>query len=301
MRERETGTVHPLGGLQADQMGFGKTVMMIATILANPPGPHDSKCTLIVCTPAILTQWMDEISLHVEHGVLPHIFRFQASTCLATFGKNCEPVLSNANIILTTYQEVVRSYPRHKFPKGLTTAEQKENWWKGIYERKRGILHKIHFFRVVLDEAQAIKNHKSFTSIACRALMAKHRWALSGTPIFNTLEELYPYFKFLRVNHTGNFEVFQENFCNSDNEDSMPRLHTFLKQLMLRRTHKHQLFGAPIVPMPRNTQVTLTIEFNSVERAIYEAYKKNAIEIINTNSRAGTLEKIYSNVLVGDP
>ena len=300
MRERETGTVHPLGGLQADQMGFGKTVMMIATILANPPGPNDSKCTLIVCTPAILTQWMNEIRLHVVKGVLPHIFQYQASTCVA-FGQDCEPVLSNANIVLTTYQEVLRSYPRHKFPKGLTTAEQKENWWKAVYERKRGFLHKIHFFRVVLDEAQAIKNHKSFTSIACRALMAKHRWALSGTPIFNNLEELYPYFKFLRVNHPGNFEVFQENFCNSDNEDSMPRLHTFLKQFMLRRTHKNKLFGAPIVHMPQNTQVTLTIEFNSVEREIYEAYKNKAIEIINTNSRAGTLEKIYSNVLVGDP
>lgn len=304
MHERETGTVQPLGGLQADQMGFGKTVMMIATMLANPPGPNDSKCTLIVCTPAIITQWIDEIAAHVERGILPQVIRYQASTSMVTFGRNLESAISNADVVLTTYQEVVRSYPRYSSyspPKRLTTAEQMKIWWQPVYQKRRGLLHKINFFRVVLDEAQAIKNHKSYTSIACRALMSKHRWALSGTPIYNTVEELYPYFKFLRVKHIGDFDGFKTKFCNFKNPDSVRRLHVFLKQVMVRRTHKDKLFGAPIVPMPHNTQVTHVIEFNSVERAIYEAFKHRSIEFINYSSRAGTLEKSYRNVLVCDP
>jgi SNF2 family DNA or RNA helicase len=300
MHERETGTIQPLGGLQADQMGFGKTLMTIATILANPPRPEDSKCTLIVCTPALLTQWMDELASHVESGFLPQVVRYQASTGKITFGKKCEYTLSNANVVLTTYQEVLRSYPKYNPPKNLVTDEEKKAWWKTVHEGKRDLLHQIHFFRVVLDEAQAIKNCKSQTSIACRALMAKHRWALSGTPIQNNVEELFPYFKFLRVKHTGNFQVFKENFCSSNNKDSTTRLHSFLKQFMIRRTHKDKLFGAPIVPMPPTTQVTHVIEFNVVERAIYEAVKLNYIEKINTTSRAGTLEKNYQNVLVCD-
>lgn len=298
MRERETGTTQPLGGLQADQMGFGKTLMTIATVLANPPGPHDSKCTLIVCTPAILTQWMDELVRHVERGILPQVFRYQASTSKVTFGRECEFLLSNANIVLTTYQEVVRSYPKYSPPKELLTPEQKAAWWTTLFKEKRDLLHKIHFFRVVLDEAQVIKNHKSHTSIACRALMAKHRWAMSGTPIHNSLEELFPYFKFLRVKHTGTFEIFRENFCDPEHPDSTGRLHTFLSQIMLRRTHKDRLFGAPIVPMPENTQITHLIEFNVVERAIYEAVKHRYIAQINNRSRAGTLEKGYGNILV---
>lgn len=299
MHEREIGTAQPLGGLQADEMGIGKTVMMIATILANPPGPNESKCTLIVCAPAILSQWMDEIKTHVERGILPHVIRYQASTSMITFGRDYESVFANADVILTTYQEVVRSYPKCSPPKNITTAEQNKSWWKTTLETNRGMLHSMTFFRVVLDEAQAIKNHRSHTSLACRALMAKNRWALSGTPICNTIDELYPYFKFLRVKHTGNFDDFKRHFCDLKNADSLRRLHAFLKQIMIRRTHKDKLLGAPIVSMPRNTQKTDVIKFNLVERAIYEAFKNRYIATINTDSRAGKLDKSYRNILVG--
>lgn len=181
-------------------------------------------------------------------------------------------------------------------PKEIVLPEMKQAWWAKAFEENRDLLHKIHFYRVVLDEAQAIKNHKSQTSRACRALMCKHRWALTGTPIQNTVDELYPYFKFFRVKHTGSFEVFKENFCGED-EDSQDRLHCMLKQLMIRRTYKNQLFGAPILKLPQITQKTYSIEFNAVERTIYEAVNKRYIQHINNRSRAGTLEKSHRNVL----
>ena len=57
MKEREIGENEPKGGLLADEMGFGKTVMMIATIIANPPAPGEEyRSTLIVCSPALLSQ-----------------------------------------------------------------------------------------------------------------------------------------------------------------------------------------------------------------------------------------------------
>ena len=57
MKEREIGENEPKGGLLADEMGFGKTVMMIATIIANPPAPDEQyRSTLIVCSPALLSQ-----------------------------------------------------------------------------------------------------------------------------------------------------------------------------------------------------------------------------------------------------
>ena len=300
MHERETGNDQPLGGLQADEMGFGKTVMMIAAILANPPGPNDSKCTLIVCTPALLTQWINEIERHVEEGILPEVIRYQESPTMLMYGRNSESKISKANIVLTTYQEVVRSYPKSSPPQKFTTAEESRSWWMPIWQKQRGLLHRIPFFRVVLDEAQFIKNYKSQTSIACRALMSKHRWAMSGTPIYNTIGELFPYFRFLRLKHTGTFDEFQKNFCNLKIPDSLPRIHAFLKQIMTRRTHKDRLFGAPLVVMPENHQATVSIEFNLVERAIYERLQRRYIEVINNHSRAGMLEKSYHHMLVGD-
>ena len=66
---------------------------------------------------------------------------------------------------------------------------------------------------------------------------------------------------------------------------------------MIRRTIKDQLFGSPIVKLPRIDEKTHFIEFNVVERVIYEAVKNRYIEQINHESRAGTLEKSQRNVL----
>lgn len=297
MRERESGTIEPRGGLQADQMGLGKTIMTIATMVANPPTPHDSKCTLIVCSPAIVSQWMSEFARHVEPGVFPKIFRYQASTFATTFGAGNEAIISEADVVLTSYQEVMSSYPKNKPPKEIVLTDKKLEWWENEWTN-RSILHKIHFYRVVLDEAQAIKNHKSHTSVACRGLMAKHRWAITGTPIQNAIIELYPFFKFLRVKQTGDVEVFRENFCEPDDEDDTKRLHAMLNQFMIRRSHKERLFGQPIVKLPKNTQKTIVIEFNAVERAIYNAVRRHYIKQINVKSKAGSLEKSYRCMLV---
>lgn len=149
----------------------------------------------------------------------------------------CMDILGNHDVILTTYSEIMRSYPKNQPPITLQTAEEKIAWWKNKYETERGVLHRMMFQRIVLDEAQAIKNHTSRTSIACRALMAEHRWALSGTPVLNALHELYPYFKFLNVPHTGSFRIFKHNYCDPSDVENTERLLVRLSQFMIRRTH----------------------------------------------------------------
>ena len=135
-----------------------------------------------------------------------------------------ENVIKQHDIIMTTYSEIMYSYPKNEPPIECQTAEEKILWWKNTYDKKRGQLHRVFFHRVVLDEAQAIKNYAGRTSIACRALMARHKWALSGTPIVNGLTELYPYFKFLGVPHTGSFKIFKNNYCEAKNPESNERM-----------------------------------------------------------------------------
>ena len=282
MRERETGDIEPLGGLQADEMGLGKTVMTIACMVSNPPAPDSaSRCTLIVCTSALVTQWESEIRKHTEPAVFPAMFKYHAKEFAKIFGRGAERVVQKADVVITSYHEVFRSYPKYRPPLNIMLPEKKREWWTEAYEANRSILHRVHFHRIVLDEAQAIKNHMSQISVACRGLMGKHRWAISGTPIQNRVEEFFPFFKFLRVPHTGTFEVFKENFAEPDSNDATDRLHSFLKRFMIRRTHRDTLFGSALVEMPKNTQRTVVLEFNEVERAIYEAVRTRYIQKIN--------------------
>ncbi|KAL8692613.1 MAG: hypothetical protein Q9218_002400 [Villophora microphyllina] len=297
MNRRETGESEPLGGLLSDQMGLGKTLQILACMVSNQATPADGvKATLIVCTTSLVYQWEQEIRRHTDGVVFKRVLRHHAGHRFRG-SAGVHLMMAEQDIIITTYDEVRRSYPAFRPPGHIVLPAAKRSWWEENYDKDCGYLHQVHWYRVVLDEAQAIKNRDSQTSIACRGLMAKHRWAVSATPILNCIEELYPYFKLLRVKHTGDYDTFKENFCDPDDEESLARLHSFLRQIMMRRTHSDKVMGHPIITLPRNTQNTITLEFNTVERAIYDSVHQRFIESINQRQRNGTLERSYSNVL----
>jgi hypothetical protein len=237
MRRREAGLEEPRGGLVADQMGLGKTVMMLANIINGRPPKEkkDGRATLIVACPALVQQWKEEIQLHCEEKAAGAIMVYRSNRLEST--RDME-IMEAHDIILTTYTEVMKSYPKMEPPIEMTELPDKQAWWKNEYETKRGPLHRMRFLRVVLDEAQAIKNHTGRTSIACRGLIADHKWALSGTPVLNGITELYPYFKFLGVPYTGSFKIFKANYCNRTDSDHTQRLLVRLNQFMIRRTHR---------------------------------------------------------------
>ncbi|KAL8848420.1 MAG: hypothetical protein Q9221_006555 [Calogaya cf. arnoldii] len=296
MKLRETGDVAPYGGILADQMGLGKTLQILACMVANRPEPTDDiKTTLIVCTASIAHQWEQEIEKHTQQGVFPIVMRQRAGNRISGM-TGAAHLLQKADVVVTTYDEVRRSYPRFKPPKQIVLPEKQRAWWDENYEGMRGLLHQVHWYRVVLDEAQAIKNRDSQTSVACRGLMAKHRWAVSATPIQNNVGELYAFFKLLRVRHTGNYQSFTENFCNPKDPDCAPRLHALLRQFMMRRTHADTLMGRPLVILPRNHQRTVTIDLNPVERAIYDIVQRRFVLAINQGGR-DNLDKRYGSVL----
>ena len=301
MHEREMQSVgEPYGGLCADEMGFGKTIMMIANMIANKaPEGTPIKTTLIVATPGLITQWSNEITKFASREALPIVICCVHQNAL--YGPGTAKLLQHADVILTTYQMILKSYPKYEPPPEIVNPEEKRKWWETYYNANRGFFHQTKFHRIVIDEAQYIKNYQARTSIACRGLMGKYRWAMSGTPIHNSIEELYPYFKFLHVKHTGSLGTFKENFCSKGSEISNSRLHGFLRMFMMRRTHKDTLFNAPIIKLPKNHQTTIEIEFNAVERKIYDIVKHRFMTRIEHWYRSGgdeNLQKNYNNILV---
>ncbi|OCT44627.1 DNA repair helicase rad5,16 [Cladophialophora carrionii] len=300
LRERENGESKPKGGMVCDEMGFGKTIQMIANMIDGRAEPGSGiKTTLFIAPPTLLNQWMQEMDTHVKGNSLGRILRYHSGSRLQS--NNVVADLMEYDVILTTYGEVQKSYPLCEPPKHLASEEKKNEWWKKYYHDNVGPLHRIKFHRIVLDEAHHIKNHASKTSIAVRALTGNFKWCITGTPILNFIEELYPYFAFLKVPHTGTYQTFCHNYANNRTSSREPvqmgRIHNILRAIMLRRTHVDTLFGAPIVKLPGITHKTVLVEFNPVERKIYNMVKSRYIQQINAYSTSGSLVPNYGNIL----
>jgi SNF2 family DNA or RNA helicase len=297
MRKRENSTREPKGGLLADTMGLGKTIMMLANIV-NGKSLQKTNCrtTLIVASAALVSQWRREIADKVctikesKHGI-GRVREYHASA--QTKSNEELEELQECDIILTTYTQVQKSYPKAEVPAEYTTSQQKEAWWSKYFEENKGPLHRIRWHRVVLDESQAIKNHQSLTSMACRTLEAKHYWAMSGTPILNRVDEFYSTFKFLREPNTGSLKLFRQNFCSPSDPNGLEKLDVFLRKFMIRRTHLDTFFNARLIDLPTPKKTVMWLDFNEIERNVYEIVKARFISRINRFSRAGDLDRQY--------
>lgn len=182
MRDRENSTCKPKGGIMADMMGLGKTVMTLANIVnGKPEKSKKHRTTLIVASPAILTQWFHEIAKHCyvdnthPHG-LGSVLQWRSGH--RPISSDPIKMFMDQDIVLTTYNEVAKSFPKDDIDSDITDPEEKATKLKENFEASKGLLHSVRFLRVVLDEGQMIKNHRSHVSKACRALQAKHYWVL---------------------------------------------------------------------------------------------------------------------------
>ena len=155
MKRRECGESPPQGGILADEMGHGKTLSAIAAMISNPPGPGEKQgCTLIICNSGLLSQWDNEIERHTKPGALGAIIRHNQSTRVSSkgaSGRGAVSLIERSGVVLSTYSEVVKSYPKCDIPEHLTTPTEKMAWWKREWEMERGILHRVQFFRVIID------------------------------------------------------------------------------------------------------------------------------------------------------
>lgn len=110
------------------------------------------KTTLIVVPSSLVNQWLDEIKLHCDEKYLGEVLEYTAQNRLKT--SNTSKHLQQFEVVITTYSEVIRSYPTPEFPPELENPEEKKAYWKQFLEENKGPLHRTEFLRVVLDEAQ---------------------------------------------------------------------------------------------------------------------------------------------------
>lgn len=118
MRRRENASQQPKGGILADEMGLGKTIMMLANIVNGKPSDKKKpRATLIIASPALVSQWVREIRTHCQtrrespHGIGVYLEHRAGSRIKSD---NAEQILENADVVLTTYRKTYQSCDRSR-------------------------------------------------------------------------------------------------------------------------------------------------------------------------------------------
>ena len=200
------------------------------------------------------------------------------------------------DVVVTTYGVIAKEFKRlGKFM--LENKDRKIDFDDRNVSMKFPLLNpkNARFYRVVLDEAQCIKNMKSQTSLASHQLRSKYRWCLTGTPMMNGILELYPLVRFLKVKPYAHWEQFRRTFgvlfghTGGLEHKAMHHLRALLKAIMLRRKKDSMLEGKPILRLPPKTEEVVYAVLSPDERDFYNQLERKSQVLFNKYLRENNL------------
>ncbi|WP_446216246.1 SNF2-related protein [Micromonospora sp. IBHARD004] len=226
-----------LGGILADDMGLGKTVQLLALLAGDPPeaGP-----TLLVCPMSLVGNWQREaarftpgLRVHVHHGAE------------RARGAEFRAAVHGADLVLTTYS---------------------------VAARDAFALAGIDWHRVVVDEAQAIKNASTRQAEAVRSLPARHRVAVTGTPVENRLADLWSIMQFANPGLLGPAATFRKKFAEPierhGDDEVAGRLRRITGPFVLRRLKTD---SSIISDLPAKLEMEVLCNLTAEQAALYRA------------------------------
>lgn len=233
-----------LNGCLADDMGLGKTIQTLA-FLFNQKHLNPNSTSLIVVPVVTITNWENEIKKFT-----PNI------KYLIHHGQSRKKDIDYIKI----FDVVIVSYN--------TLRNDIEHFTK------------IYFNYVVLDEAQNIKNYKSVIFKSIKLLNSAHRLSLTGTPIENTILELWSQMEFLNPGLLGKISDFKKNFAKpieiDQDENTTARLKEIIYPFILRRKKE-----SVVHELPPKTEIVLYSEMNDEQAALYNNLRDHYKEKID--------------------
>lgn len=240
------------GGILADDMGLGKTVQAIAYLAAvkeNYEG-DTPRHSLIICPASLVYNWESEIQRFAPG--------LTVETVVGGAGSRKEKIRkSRADILLTSYDLLKRDV---------------EAYQEALFDT------------VFIDEAQNIKNHGTQTAKAVKALGCARRFALTGTPIENSLSELWSIFDFLMPGFLGGYKHFKEKYeqpvAARQDEVAAERLRRMIKPFILRRLKKEVL-----KELPDKLEEVVYSRMETAQREIYEARVQRLLDSLSKQSQ----------------
>ena len=240
-----------LGACLADDMGLGKTAQVLALLVAERSSPpaDASGPTLVVCPMSVVENWRREaerfapdLAVHVHHG----------GNRLG--GEDLETAAAEADLVITTY---------------------------GLVARDVDALAAIGWGRLVLDEAQNIKNSAARQAQAVRRIRAPRRIALTGTPVENRLAELWSIMEILNPGLLGSANAFHQRFAvpieRYGDDDAAGRLRRATAPFILRRLKSDR---AIIADLPEKLEMTVYCSLTREQATLYQAVVDEMLERI---------------------
>ena len=242
------------GGILADDMGLGKTVQMLSVIVDY--AQNEGKRASLVVSPSSLTlNWLNEVEK----------FAPDLQSCVirgsAVERKNQIENIGNYDLVITSYDLLKRDID--------------------LYKEKN-----YKFRYIIADEAQYLKNSTTKNAKAIKQIKADTRYALTGTPIENSLSELWSIFDFIMPGYLFTYKKFKNIYempiVKKNDENAMQKLKMLIEPFVLRRNKKEVL-----TELPDKTVTVLNNEMNEEQQKIYLNYlaqaKQDIQEQINLN------------------
>lgn len=238
-----------VGGCLADDMGLGKTVQLLALESVHRQENPDVGPTLLVCPMSLIGNWEAEaakfapdLRMSVHHGA----DRLR--------GVDLNEALTGVDILITTYTTLARD------------LEQFEA---------------VNWNRIVLDEAQAVKNRLSRTAKAIKRLSAAHRIALTGTPVENRLGEMWSIMDFLNPGMLGTAELFRTRYAipveRYGDEAAAERVRAITRPYLLRRVKTDP---AIIDDLPEKIEIKQYYTLTTEQASLYQSVVDEMMEKI---------------------
>ena len=229
-----------LNGILADDMGLGKTIQTLAHLLIEKESGRMDIPVLIVAPTSLMPNWFNEAA------------RFAPSLSVlvlhGTDRKRNFATLKNYDVILTTYP---------------------------LLQRDKDVLLQQQYHMLILDEAQMVKNHKTFAYQILQQIKCRHRLCLSGTPMENHLGELWALFHLMLPGFLGDEKSFNTLYRKpiekSGHSERKEALSKRIRPFILRRT-KQQV----ALDLPEKFEIIQRIELKEKQRDLYEAIRIKA-------------------------
>lgn len=256
---------YKFGGILADDMGLGKTIQLLAVIQSYLEEENKPKPSIVVCPSSLSLNWKNEID------------KFVPSMKTLVIHGNAEEREKQINNI-KKYNLVITSYDLLK--RDIELYKEKEYSFKYI----------------IADEAQYIKNNNTQNSKVIKEIKADTRFALTGTPIENSLSELWSIFDFIMPGYLYSYRKFKEVYempIIKENDDwTMNKLKMLIEPFILRRTKKEVL-----TELPDKTISVLHNEMQGEQLKIYMSYMANAKREVNEELKNNGFEKSQIKIL----
>lgn len=244
-----------MGGCLADDMGLGKTIQTIALLLSTQNKDSDNSTAMAQSQLALFDE--TPLSDFPSLLVMPTSLLYNWKNEFASFAPSLRVLVYSGKregltAQFTDYDVILTSY--------------------GIMRIDVDILKKFEFHYLIIDESQFVKNPHSKTYKALLELNAQFRMALTGTPVENSLRDLWAQLNFLNRDFLGSFETFQERFVYPVERDNDEEREKSLKQLIhpfILRRRKDEVLRE----LPDLTEQVYWCEMTEEQENAYERYK----------------------------